>query len=279
MSLHQYNTKIESVLGDTKIAPPKNEFPIHYGIELECEVKTPKEIKNKDEQWRFKDEIAKKINPIFKDYAFTKHDGSLKNGFEVVSVPMSLESHYVKWVDLFKQSRPNGLMIRQTCGMHVHVSRELLSDLTIGKILYFVYSKDNAQFIKDIAGRKPPAKYANMDKPKKFTDVKKDGRGDRARYSAINITGSETIEFRIFKGTLNRFQMLKNIEFCDALVKFCWPSHVGLSDFKDKGLGLFCQFVLKNRNQYSNLFSFMVKRGYIDWAPTKSKKNKSKSKS
>jgi hypothetical protein len=41
------------------------------------------------------------------------------------------------------------------------------------------------------------------------------------RYTAVNLTNRETIEFRIFKGTLNHVTIMATLQFCHELVEFC----------------------------------------------------------
>ena len=47
---------------------------------------------------------------------------------------------------------------------------------------------------------------------------KKDGNSER--YVAINLKNSQTIEIRIFRGTLNFNSFMKNIEFAHALFMY-----------------------------------------------------------
>jgi hypothetical protein len=41
------------------------------------------------------------------------------------------------------------------------------------------------------------------------------------RYEAINLTGRETIEFRIFRGSLKYEAVIAAVEFCHALLEYC----------------------------------------------------------
>lgn len=265
--IQQYNDKVTKFHGDKKIG--KTIYPIHYGIELEYEVKTPTGISDKSLKDLVREKAGEKIYNSIKDFAFAKHDGSLNNGFEVVTTPISLGEHHKIWDNFFNIAAKSGLEVKSTCGMHVHASRELLSNFQIGKMMVFIFSPQNNDFICKIGGRKPPKKYAEIGM-KKIGDVKR----HNVRYSALNLTNYETVEFRFFKGTLHKQHVLKNVEFCDALIRFCWPSKVGYLDLKHNGVKLFCEYITKNKNEYPNLYDFLIKKGFINVVKRKKKTQK-----
>jgi hypothetical protein len=47
------------------------------------------------------------------------------------------------------------------------------------------------------------------------------------RYEAINLTSQNTIEFRIFKGSLKYESVIAALEFCHSLVEFTRPASEG----------------------------------------------------
>jgi hypothetical protein len=270
--IREYNCKAESIFGDKKIGDlngiggKQREFPIYFGTELEYEVETPAHVESREDRDTVRAAVGLKIVPHIKTFAFTKHDGSLKNGFEVVTVPMTLPEHQKAWGGFFRVAKKAGLQARETCGMHVHVSRDMLSQLQIGKIMLFVFAAKNNKFIYSVGGRIPPKEYAEIT-PKSFSDVKRCSHGGAGkggpRYSAVNITGGATIEFRFFASTLLECHALKNIEFCAALVQFTWPGVCGVREIKKDGVKAFCNYVAQKRKLYPNLTNFLVKEGYI----------------
>ena len=147
------------------------------------------------------------------NFAITKHDGSLgSRGFELVTIPTVIAKHAKRWEPLL-DSPPRGLRSwdNPKCGMHVHVSRAPLSALTIGKVLVFINADENKKFVVSIAGRE--SGYAEIS-PKKIVDANRYcGSG------AINLGNEDTIEFRIFKGTLKKTSFMKNLEFVAATVQ------------------------------------------------------------
>lgn len=79
---------------------------------------------------------------------YCKHDGSLDDGFEMVTHPMTLEYHIkqMPWTDILSKARSLGYRSHQsnTCGLHIHVNRsafgttEAEQDACIARVLYFV---------------------------------------------------------------------------------------------------------------------------------------------
>lgn len=269
MSIQQYNTKVEAVLGTKMVGDSL--WKIYYGVELEAEVDLSSEfvkqfinsqpisrreqlvVPGSDKNTAVAHFVCDAIYPTVKEFAIIKRDGSLKHGMEIVSVPMSVGAHNTEWDKFFELSEKAGLVIRGTCGMHVHASRELLTPLQIGKILAFMHDPANLPFIKIIAGRVPPIKYANVTTPKKVTDYHKHTN----RYDGLNITGGATIEFRIFKGTIKKERMMANIEFCASLIGFTWPGVVGMTQ---NNIACYLDYVHRRYKEFPHLHHFLVSK-------------------
>lgn len=258
------------IFGDKRITSPKFDIPILFGVELEYEVgeATNKRMEGNPRGHRI--QVAERLEPTFSEFAICKHDGSMDNGIEIVSIPMSLDAHKEQWKPFFDVAKENSLLVKTNCAMHVHVSREYLTPLHIGQMLAFIHNKANAGLIKAIAGRARPVytghrgHYSEIP-AKKVTDVKY----HLDRYSALNLRGAHTIEFRFFKSTLDISRMIQNIEFCDALMRMTWPSTVSIQQLKDNGVQMFSDFVLKNRKFFPYLFDFLKGEGYIKWVAKK----------
>ena len=82
------------------------------------------------------------------EHIYIKHDGSLDDGLEVVTHPMTLSYHMseMPWQAVIDKARQLGYTSHQagTCGLHVHVNRSSLGDTyrqqddTIAWILFLV---------------------------------------------------------------------------------------------------------------------------------------------
>lgn len=198
-----------------------------FGIEIE--------VGTLNKNRKLYNEIANYTKEIVKRDAILKYDSSIdwinKNegiendykGFEVVTRPMIYKNSMRFLKNFCKNKHP---LIRSwevgTCGLHIHVSKECLSPFEIGKILLFINSKANRKFVEMIAKREDKrfAKFLT----KKILDYKKSTPGPngipREHYEAINTSKQFTIEFRIFRGTLNIQTVLSYLQFVKSLIDF-----------------------------------------------------------
>jgi len=162
------------------------------------------------------------------NHIYIKHDGSLDDGFEVVSHPMTLDYYMseMNWKDTMKKLINLGYYSHQTdtCGLHVHVNRVSLGsseserDETIAKILFFVeqhwnevvkFTRRNMSNLTRWANR-----YGYETEAKKILDKAK---GTSNRYCAVNLRNEYTIEFRIFRGTLNYNTFIATLQFVNKV--------------------------------------------------------------
>lgn len=153
----------------------------------------------------------------FGRHVFFERDGSLSNGFELISQPMSVPALRETFQFLREPSLVRGLRSHRTstCGLHVHVSRAGLSNLTIARAVTFVNDSGNDAFIQALA-RRYNTGFCNITEKDLDTAHLP---GDR--YEAINLTGSQTIEFRLFRGSLKYEAVVAAVEFCHALLEYC----------------------------------------------------------
>ena len=98
----------------------------------------------------------KSIANVHEENIYIKSDGSLEDGFEIVSHPMTLEYHAeeMNWKELLREAVSMGYRSHQTstCGLHVHVNRNAFGDNqaeqedVISRILFFVEKHWNERF-------------------------------------------------------------------------------------------------------------------------------------
>lgn len=215
--------------------------PIYFGVELEVTAV------NGDAE-----DKASEVQSVFGEFAIMKADSSVGDeGFEIVTRPADLANHRKQWGAFFNSSVVKRLRSwdAETCGLHVHVSRRPLTALQLGKILCFVNDPAHTGFIKRIAGRDSEQWAARC--KKKLTDGMR-GKPCGARYQAINLCNTSTIEFRIFRGTLKRESFFKCLEFVAAVVRWA-----GLPNGLTPSLDSFRSFVESERKDYPHLFEFM----------------------
>ena len=191
-----YSTKIESFVGNPNDS-------IYMGVELETLYSTKLNVES---LYSYNKEG---------NIALLKEDGSIQGlGFEIVTCAMSLDVQLTYWRELIEQFGKE-LTPHSSCGMHVHISRQPLSQLQIGKILVFLNDPANDWYINEIAGR-TANDYCER-KPKKIEDV----NCPQSRYEALNLTNDSTIEFRLFASSNDYYLIASRIQFCHALTKYC----------------------------------------------------------
>jgi hypothetical protein len=187
-------------------------------------------------------------------------DGSLSDGFEMVTAPLGLDDHARLWKVALSPTMTRGLRSHDTttCGLHVHVSREGLSDLQVSKVVCFVNDPDNRELIVGVA-RRYGTHYCGVSRKRLATAHENDGN----RYQAVNLCNSRTIEFRIFRGSLKYSAVMAAIEFTNAVVDFCNPT--GAAGFNLK-TPAFLDFInstaMRKRTRYLRLYLAERMRGH-----------------
>jgi hypothetical protein len=223
----------------------ENENTPFFGIELEVERKNSNGLKHRY-----------MAGLIDHEHWYFKTDGSLTDGFEIVTHPMTF--NYIKqsektFTDSMKLLVENGYNSydANTCGMHIHISKNNFTTWHLYRFLKFFV--ENKEFIVAISQRKMEKlkKWANIeddsDSSLIYKAKKKDGNSER--YVAINLKNSQTIEIRIFRGTLNINSFMKNIEFADALFMYTKENkEISLDGFKS---------YIETSCDYSNLKKFI----------------------
>lgn len=166
------------------------------------------------------------------NHIYIKSDGSIGDGFEIVSHPMTLDYHMNKmpWKDVMQKAINMCYHSHQTrtCGLHVHVNRLSLGDSiaeqedVISKILLFVEKNwdEIAKFTRRDADRldRWAARYGYENSGKKILDKAKN---DCDRYHAVNILNAHTIEFRMFRGTLKYNTFIATLQFVNRVCELC----------------------------------------------------------
>jgi len=195
--------------------PRPSKTQTFFGLEIEMECKEGMDVES----------FTEDILPEKAWYA--KHDGSLKNGVEFVSHPGTIAywQNIADWRWIQKATEEKGARAWETdsCGLHIHVSRQNISPLTLLKILQF-FAK-NKNYIRKISRRKPGALehwsaiYTGegecenkLPRKAKYSEGRK--------YEAVNLCHGNTIEFRIFRGTLNLESIKRNLLWVSLLLAF-----------------------------------------------------------
>lgn len=195
------------------------EYKLFLGIELEVD------------DGGNRNSIAREVKEIL-PFVYCKNDGSLKDGFEIVTHPCTLKYHIQQpYNEAFQYLIEEGYRSgdTRTCGLHIHINRDFFGRSTVNqeygeaKLLYLmekywqkmvIFSRRPQDELDDWARRAEDydpedSMLENLHKAK--------GKG---RYFALNFENERTIEFRLFKGTLNLRTFFATLQLVDVFTKY-----------------------------------------------------------
>lgn len=214
--------------------PKKGERYFGLEIETECTGDITEVIENEDYYWATDDSSIQ----------------CLQGGCaaEIVTQPTTFKAWH-NYSDTFFDALENNCDTNTSCGLHIHVNRDSVSDETIEKAILFIskhyekvtifadrlmcnicsYAGNNLEHYKDF--------YPNSKSVKEEINIVKRGKDNvRHKYLAINTLHKNTYEFRIFNSTVDKDRILAYIEFVEALLEYCSESNflqIYKSDFLD----------------------------------------------
>lgn len=239
--------------------------PLYLGVELE--------VDGAGQSAENAREVLEVVNHRA-DYAYIKTDGSLDDGLELVTHPCALPEHETAfpWQDCLDTFRALGYCSHNagTCGLHVHVNRDGLGvnataqDETIAKILYLFerFWQEILRFSRRTESQMNhwAARYGYKNTGKEILEHAKYDSSN-GRYACVNLTNTDTVEFRAFRGTLKYNTLIATLQFVDRICKVAlsmceadlrtmsWPEFVlHLADEETPELILY----LKERRLYPN---------------------------
>lgn len=219
--IHSWNYKPEAVFFRLLDEVPE----AYYGCEIEIDGRGSMYSSNRNTAGQAFDEIVYDNKHV----TYNKDDGSLRNyGFEVVTHPMSLKfvmHNREKFKKAFDTAIAEGYRAHQTdtCGLHVHVSRDAFTDEKSRNNFVFLFEKFYEQVLK--FSRRTPENferwanrygiYNSDDTNKSFAD--KLQYAYRDKYRIVNVSHRRTLEVRAFRGTLNVDTFIATVQFMEVM--------------------------------------------------------------
>jgi hypothetical protein len=201
------------------------------------------------------------------------YDGSLSAaGIEIVTQPCTLRFHHEEfpWKELLMKAKSLKFMETDTCGMHIHVGRSWVNKVRGIRLGAFVYA--NSFYIDRLARRTRCEQYARLKRigdhiasAHRSLDYRSSNHmiteGHENRYEAVNYTNSETIELRMFRGSLDIKVIWASLELVDAICRFV--CRVGTPYLMNPSVWMsFVHWVYDSSGKnYSNLKWYMTRRG------------------
>lgn len=225
-AIHSYGYKPDP---DIRRRRGESDSVLTFGVELEVD------------EGGESDSTAREVTDSAEGRVYCKHDGSLDDGFEIVSHPGSLAHHMyeLRWKNICRICKRDGYTSHDagTCGLHIHVGRKQLGaqgdqqgSTARAVILTKLFEKELVTFSRRT--------FSQLNEWARFPDLElylddlddlddldylesdalhtdRDGR-----YQAVNLTNSGTIEFRLFRGTLNRDTIIASIQLVNNLCRY-----------------------------------------------------------
>ena len=238
--IQNYTHKVEDTLGFDKHMKRKDEP--YLGIEIEYQV-------DKRKSGRLY------VGDSLKGHALMKEDGSINNGFEIVSRPASYAKHLLHY-ESFLDGLPEWIHPHRSCGMHVHISRTAFTQMGAGKLTEFINREDNKKFITLIAGRSS----TNYQRGDNGYDIKKPYHiardiGYAERYNFVNLSNKKTIELRMFASPSNTKEFKIRMQFVKAMIEYCQPAVLTGTLREQTSFASFVTWLDKSKKEFKELYT------------------------
>jgi hypothetical protein len=219
-------------LGHIASSYDKRKPRVLVGLELEMEISSSYDLDDKAGEVLDALSHTQDINGRMQPYCLLEQDGSISNGFELVSGYTGLDIH-ARQLQFFKNKLPGAKSHNTTtCGLHVHICKADMSMLQAAKMILFINDPQNYDLVKCLARRDASgyAKFQNKKEDKTWLRdaMRYSSEKDRQlrninsdRYEALNFQNEKTIEFRLFRGTLKYETIMACLEFAWITWFFC----------------------------------------------------------
>lgn len=211
------------------------QLPRYYGMEFEMSNINPSLLKR-----IFAYQYAEGM-------MYNKADGSLHSGVEVVTQPMDRE-----FMDDFITGLADGIdSIKENCsdtsrnaGIHIHINRNLPKEVEHKLHLLFNYCFDirNIPYLALLVGRRKSLTTRNNNMGY-CTCGMGNMKEQAGRHEAVNFKNESTIEFRMFKSTLDINQIKSYFDIVDLSIEFCCKTPISFVNINN-----FLLYIKKNSN-------------------------------
>ena len=235
----------------------------YIGIELEME--------KEDSTLKERNDIIVSVlnnndNNNFSNLLDWKKDGSLEKGVEMVTAPISIDIFQEKIIPVIEKLKAAGFTSEQggRCGNHIHISKNVFSEEAQSRLV-LIYAKFEKQ-IKILSRRGTNNSYCKdvlenvasleVENSMQVADRQK----NKSKCTAINFSNKNTIEFRVFRGTMNTNILIANIQLVQLLADWSRKNltvydilNLNINDFKNEII----------TNAYNELLDYCIEKEVI----------------
>lgn len=240
----------------------------YYGIELEIDMdKAPRSAQTS----RRRNVLATRLNALLNENNYNslvKFEGDASigaMGVEIITQPMTM-NYILSNKEKFKEamriideleysSHDSG-----KCGMHIHVSRDYLSETTLDNI-FLIFENFKNEIIAFSRRNQSQMRWCRFmtDDNTSRESMNKEYINQNKCYRtshgcAINNGNTKTVEFRIFRGTTKLRTFLANIQLIDNIIEIAKNQDVN---------GITWNMIINHNKEYTELKEYNEKRGII----------------
>ena len=235
---------------------------LYMGVELEID-DGGEDNANADKLMCIANDVGERI--------YCKHDGSIENGFEIVSHPMSLEYHLndMSWQKIFDKAKAMGYTSHSnsTCGIHCHLNRSAFGSTyeaeeeAIARVVFLVEKFWDKLLIFSRRTEANMNRWASRYGISSNTkDTYKNAKDNHyGRYVAVNLENDNTIEFRLFRGTLRYETFVAVLQLVYEICRFA----IMLTDTEAENIS-WNEFVSKIDPNKKELLQYLKDKNLIE---------------
>lgn len=205
---------------------------LHMGFELEVDAGSGSRVDMSRNQ------LAQGVKDMFGDFFRFENDGSLScRGWENISQPADLQyllDHRKDFETMFEYLMSHGMRSHDvgTCGLHIHLDRNYFGpydDAAVAKMLYLFekfrdnmlrFSRRNYDQCRDWAKFRKD-EMETLDGWIKYSINRSKNGWHDDRYYAVNLINNNTVEIRLWRGTLNINTFFATLKFTARLAELC----------------------------------------------------------
>jgi hypothetical protein len=211
---------------------------------------------------------------------YFKSDGSLDNGFEIVTQPcdyawwMTDGVQFIDKVTDAVRSEGGHAYRGGRCGLHIHATKQGLTRIQMFKMARFIFDSRNRDKIVALSRREGfdrmrdysslalrSHRFRANGRNRNFTqsslsfglDVARNMEGGD-RNAALNFVNPQTVELRMFRGTLNGAYIIAAVQFYNSVIEYCSLN----AGFSMRGIADWTQYkkYLTSTRRYGKLLKY-----------------------
>ena len=189
-------------------------------------------------------QAAREIQEIAGGLVYCKDDSSIRNGFEIVTHPGTLDF----WLKENGKEIMDSILQRLRsmdyhselggrCGYHIHTNKAAIAPLHRYNLVRFVYSQQVRMFLFGLSRRSEGqlSSYSQLTLPEESDGyeatvdrtAKNIGKGinNTGRSTVINFSSTHTAELRLLRGTLDPVKFWAGLQFYNSLLEYTNPKN------------------------------------------------------